>query len=249
MDWREWEMRPEPNSALMRIFTGKKWKPALKAVRKATDEEDDLPKRKPKRRHQPPEPADGMMHQHNLRAPEGPMDKLLKSLSRMSEAEFTAIVTRYAKGAHPELSESRAFAKVFESNVAIRKAWQIAKGSDVSFGPPRLAQAVGTQVMDQMGVPAMFPPRQFATNDYEVDENEPLSAEDEEDLVDEAEGDAEGVDNRGDAYGKMMHMAKILHERDPSRTIAQHFARVYVDPTNVDLAKAERMQSMAKLYR
>jgi hypothetical protein len=66
-------------------------------------------------------------------------ERILKNLRSMTEAEFTAIVTRVAKLQHPELSAARAFAKLFEDpgpeGVAIRKCWQIAKAANDEYSP------------------------------------------------------------------------------------------------------------------
>src|SRR5271169_5557398 len=41
-------------------------------------------------------------------------ERILKNVRSMGEAEYTRIVTNYAKQQYPELSRERAFAKVFE---------------------------------------------------------------------------------------------------------------------------------------
>lgn len=59
------------------------------------------------------------------------MDRMTKNVIAMGEAEYTRIVTDYAKRLYPELSRERAFSKVFTADdaesVAIRKYWQISK--------------------------------------------------------------------------------------------------------------------------
>jgi hypothetical protein len=75
-------------------------------------------------------------------------------------------------------------------------------------------------------------------NDFEMDENEPLSDEEEERLVDQSE----------DAIDELEKLARAAHARDPSRTKEQWFAKYYCDPQYASLARAERMSSMKKLY-
>ena len=56
------------------------------------------------------------------------MDRMTKNVTAMGEAEYTRIVTDYAKRLHPELSRERAFNKVFtaddDAGQAIRKMWK-----------------------------------------------------------------------------------------------------------------------------
>jgi hypothetical protein len=65
--------------------------------------------------------------------------RILKNVRSMGEAEYTRIVTNYAKQQYPELTRERAFAKVFEApdgeGRAIRTAWLIAKGGSIASGP------------------------------------------------------------------------------------------------------------------
>jgi len=46
-----------------------------------------------------------------------------------TEAEFTAVVTEYAKGEHPELSAAAAFTRLYESDALVRQAFQVAKAN------------------------------------------------------------------------------------------------------------------------
>ena len=61
------------------------------------------------------------------------MDRMTKNVKAMGEAEYVRIVTDFAKRLHPELSRERAFSKVFladdDAGQAIRKMWQVSKGS------------------------------------------------------------------------------------------------------------------------
>jgi hypothetical protein len=50
----------------------------------------------------------------------------------ISESEFTAAVTRHAQAAHPELSSDRAFAKIYESEIILRRACQVLKAAEFS---------------------------------------------------------------------------------------------------------------------
>jgi hypothetical protein len=86
----------------------------------------------------------------NKRNEETNMNNIVKALSRVGEAEYVAMVTRYAKTIHPELSRERAFTKVFEADDAegraIRRAWLIAKqGAPLD---PDEARAEGRRVVD-----------------------------------------------------------------------------------------------------
>ena len=44
----------------------------------------------------------------------------------------------------------------------------------------------------------------------------------------------------GDAYGKLLAKAEEARRADPSLTREQSFAKIYADPANVELARAER---------
>ena len=63
------------------------------------------------------------------------MDRMTKNVRAMGEAEYTRIVTDYAKRLHPDLSRERAFNKVFtaddDAGQAIRKMWQVSKEGDL----------------------------------------------------------------------------------------------------------------------
>jgi hypothetical protein len=65
-------------------------------------------------------------------------ETIVKNLREVGEAEYTKMVTCYAKTVHPTLTKEQAFCKVFEApdaeGRAIRSAWVIAKGGSVS-GP------------------------------------------------------------------------------------------------------------------
>ena len=62
------------------------------------------------------------------------MDHMTKNVRAMGEHEYTRIVADYAKRLYPELTRERAFAKIFTEDSdearAIRKMWQVSKGSD-----------------------------------------------------------------------------------------------------------------------
>ena len=79
-------------------------------------------------------------------------DSVIKRLRNVGEAGFVRIVTRYAKQLYPHLRPDQAFAKLYcddsPEGLAIRRATQIGKPR-----PPRLAQEIGTPVMDEMGIP------------------------------------------------------------------------------------------------
>ena len=57
--------------------------------------------------------------------------RMLKNVRAMGEAEYTKIVSDYAKRLYPDLSREQAFTKVFTADdaesAAIRKFWLIAK--------------------------------------------------------------------------------------------------------------------------
>jgi hypothetical protein len=129
--------------------------------------------------------------------------RILKNVSEMSEAQYTRIVTDYARKQYPTLTKERAFCKVFEDpsaeGVAIRRAWRISKGDEH---------------VNPLG-----------------------GGEVEDDEADEA----------GDPLDKLERLAAEERRRNPKLSKAQSFARVYVDPANVALAKAERRQSMRKI--
>jgi hypothetical protein len=65
--------------------------------------------------------------------------RILKNVQQMGEAEYTRLVTNYAKSLYPTLSEELAFTKVFcgtdAESIAIRAAWQIAKGGSLAVDP------------------------------------------------------------------------------------------------------------------
>jgi hypothetical protein len=152
---------------------------------------------------------------------------IMKTLRSLTEAEFTTAVTTAAKAKFPELSAARAFSKVFEDQgpegVAVRRAWLIVKGVVPADSPEReygLGNSRGISGGALSG-------REYAASDSEV------------------EDDAE--DDRFDALAALERLAERERRRDPSLSKAQSFTRVFVDPANVALAKAERRQAMKKL--
>jgi hypothetical protein len=132
---------------------------------------------------------------------------IIKTLRSMTEAEYTACVVKAAKAQYPQLSEARAFSKLFEDSgpegIAIRRAWRIVKGDDV--------------------------------------------ADDDADAA--AADDADREDGGPSSLELLQRLADRLRAEHPEWTREKCFTAVYTDPSNIALAKRERLQSMNKLMR
>jgi hypothetical protein len=136
----------------------------------------------------------------------------------VSEPDLVAAATRYAKGLYPDLNGPAAFSRLYESDVTLRKAVQVAKAWPM---PMSLEPMVATGASG-------FPSTRLRPG------SSPGRADDAGDV------DSVGV---SDAYQQLMRL--VEQQRRTHETSAQAFARIYSDPGNRHLAEAERAQARA----
>jgi hypothetical protein len=90
--------------------------------------------------HQPKEShMDRIAELHDIMKHHGPR-ALAKHICEsgahgISEAEFTAAVTRHAHAAQPNLTEAQAFTKLYESEIEIRRAYAVLKAAPFFAAP------------------------------------------------------------------------------------------------------------------
>jgi hypothetical protein len=127
----------------------------------------------------------------------------------VSEHELTEAATRYAKGLYPDLSGPAAFSRLYESDVTLRKAVQVAKAwpSPMSLEPMVATGASG------------FPSTRMRSG------SSPGRGDD--------SGDADSV-GVSDAYEQLVKLAE--QQRRAGETASQAFERVFTDPVNKELA-------------
>jgi hypothetical protein len=143
------------------------------------------------------------------------------TIRSLGEHGFTRVIQKYADTVRlPNETSAQAFNRVFTSDdaegQAIRKCWQIAKGTVVADSSER----------------------QYGLGDSIGVESGPLDP-DEYDGADERITD----DANADAMALLERLADKLRQRNPGMSKAQSFTRVYTDPQYAHLAKRERAQN------
>jgi hypothetical protein len=267
MDWRDFE--PEP-SFFAKLFQGKK--ALTRRLRKRPDDEDNPPlnhmeekpldemspaERKARRRRIERHEAelrrvDPMINQNCEKAKTmSTMSRICKSVAQMGEHEFVRVTTNAAAQLYPSLTREQAFAKLLMTDEATQRLWLVSKGV---LGP--YSQSVTTESATRENLPALYPAEDdedFGGNeldsetldDYRTNRRPRATrAGESEDNISETEE----VSDEDDAYEKLMRKAAVLHEKDPSKSIAQHFTKLFTTPGN-KLAQLERAQSMTKLAK
>jgi hypothetical protein len=138
--------------------------------------------------------------------------------SKVSESEFTALVTDEARKAFPTLKADRAFAKYFEENLTVRKAHQV-----ITSQPANQQSYLAGEPLEKAAPYATLEPRVSGG------------------------ADAQDVANATDAMAKLNDLVAELRRAAPELTSAQAFARVYQDPNHHALAEAERRQNRPRV--
>jgi hypothetical protein len=249
--WHNWE----PTSRLMQIFTGKRWQrrkadPPLNRI--ATDahpEQLSPAERKTRRRRIEDHERERRRtdaHQISEKQAMTRTERIIKNTARMGEFEFTRRATVAAKEMFPSMTPEAAFAKLLTEDTATQRLWLVSKGV---LGP--YSESFVTASMRDEDIPAMYPGNDASvTETWEGDRpsraSREMDAEDNTEIDQEIEEDADGRDDG--AYKRLMKQARALHQRDPSRSVAQHFSRLYTTPGS-ELAQLERVESMAKLTK
>jgi hypothetical protein len=153
-------------------------------------------------------------------------DIVKRGSSDIGEREFTWMVTQAAKAVYPTLTEAATFSKMFQGSELLRRAHQVVqyvKSDDSSD----LDDAFDDNPRRGYRQRAQTP--EDARDDRQKDDVEPL------DSINDEDGDYQG-----DAYEELEARAEKLRKHDPSLSHAQAFAKIYQDPANRELVRAER---------
>jgi hypothetical protein len=242
MDWRDYEMIPQPRSVYQKIFNS----PRRYIIRKAGYRggvDGGILHRLPNLTraealhwllHDPhgrallrdsgadvDELADHLCEASNKQKREANMNSIatLRKISALGEHHFAGVIQKHADSVRlPGETSAQAFARVFtadtEEGRAIRTLYQVAKQGSVY-----------DRAMDRAPL----------TPDEAQDEGE--------EVVDDA------LDDERDPMELLERLAAALRARDSKLTKQQAFAKVYTDPANAHLVRRERTRSLAKLYR
>jgi hypothetical protein len=151
----------------------------------------------------------------------------------IAEAELTGMITYEAKRAEPELSDERAFSKLFTDasprGTLLRQAIQIAKFSHLLIMPVNVDSG-DTDVEDD--------------SDAATAQRRQLNDEQQRRISDTDLADAdEDEDDSGPAYDELAAKAATYRKAHPELTEQQAFSKIYQDPSNRKLALRERRQN------
>jgi hypothetical protein len=143
------------------------------------------------------------------------------------EAELTGMITAAAKAAEPEMSDERAFSKLFTDpsprGTMLRKAIEIAKWSSLLIYP--LSTDTGdTDVSDDSG------PAIVQVTRLENAQQRRISQDTDLEDTDENEGEFGSGPACDDAYAELTEKAATYRKAHPELSEQQAFSKIYQDP-------------------
>jgi hypothetical protein len=146
-----------------------------------------------------------------------------KAIANLGEHKYTSIIQKFASNNKlPNETAAQSFVRIFTEDsaqgLAIRKFWQVSKGTVVQADGPEREYGRGRSVGVQ-------------TRALDPDE----AGEDSEAIVDAA------VDDERDALAELEDLAVAEQRRNPRLSKSQAFAKIYTDPANAALAQRERL--------